>query len=101
MRMAWGCPRWFVDGPDYLEQPWNMSYSHDQEFAYAFLPNATINPSAASEVYPSQEIKTEAKYERHAGDQYQNHGQNLMLDVALQAVEKQKEFSGVAAEEFA
>lgn len=94
-------PRWFFDGPDYLEQQWNMNYSHDQEFTYAFLPNATINPSAASEVYPSQEIKTEAKYERHAGDQYQNHGQSLILDVALQVVEKQKEFSGAAAEEFA
>ena len=94
-------PRWF-DGLDYLEQPWTMSYSHDQEFTYAFLPNTTTNPSAISEVDPSHEIKsTEAEYERHAGDLYQNHGQNLMLNVALQAVEKQKEFSGAAAEEFA
>ena len=43
----------------------------------------------------------EAKYGRHAGDQYRNHGQNLMLNVPLQAVEKQKEFSGAAAEVFA
>lgn len=79
-----------------------MSYSHDQEFTYAFLPNATTNPSATSEVDPSQEIITmEAEYERHAGNKYRNHGQNLMLNVALQAVEKQKEFSGAAAEEFA
>ena len=47
-----------------------------------------------------QEI-TVAEYERHAGDQYRNHGQNLMLTTALQAVEKQKEFTGAAAEEFA
>lgn len=88
-------PRWFFDGPDYLEQPWTMSYSHDQEFTYAFLPNATTNPSATSEVDPSQEIITmETEYERHASDQYRNHGQNLMLNVALFIVqpEHQAEF---------
>ena len=47
-----------------------------------------------------QEI-TVAEYERHAGDQYRNHGQNLMLTTALQVVEKQKEFTGAVAEEFA
>ena len=95
-------PCWFFDGPDYLEQPWTMSYSHDQEFTSAFLPNATTNPSTTSEVDPFQEIiSTGAEYERHVGDQYRNHGQNLMLNVALQAVEKQKEFSGAANEEFA
>ncbi len=79
-----------------------MSYSHDQEFTYKFLPNATTNLSATSEVVFFQEIiSTGAKNKRHVGDQYQNYGQNLMLNVALQAVEKQKEFSGAAAEEFA
>ena len=95
-------PRWFFDGPDSLEQPWTMSYSHDQEFTYAFLPNATTNSPAALEPDLPQEVTvTEAQYERHAGDQYRNHGQNLTLNVALEAVEKQKEFSGAAAEEFA
>ncbi len=57
-------PRWFFDRLDYLEQPWTMSYSHDQEFTYAFLPNATTNLSATSEVDPFQEIvSTVAEYE--------------------------------------
>lgn len=95
------CPRWFFDEPNYLEQPWIMSYSYDQEFTYLFLPNATTNPSAISEVDPFYEIKsTEAEYKRYAGNLYQNLGQNSMLNVALQAVEKQKEFSGATAEEF-
>ncbi len=95
-------PRWFFDRPDYLEQTWTMSYSHEKEFTYAFLPNATTKPSAISEVDTFQEIiSTRAEYERHVGDKYRNHGQNLMFDVALQVIEKQKEFSGAAAEEFA
>ncbi len=79
-----------------------MSYSHDQEFTYTFLPNATTNSPAALEPdLPQKVTVTEAQYKRHAGDQYQNHGQNLTLNVALEAVEKQKEFSGAAAEKFA
>lgn len=76
-----------------------MSYSNNQKFTNAFLPNITINPLATSAVNPSQEIKTlEVKYKRQADNLYQNHDQNLILNVALQAVEKQKELSGAAAE---
>ncbi len=61
-----------------------MSYSHDPEFTYAFLPNATTNSSATLEVDLFQEIiTTGAECERHVGDQYRNYGQNLMLNVAL------------------
>lgn len=42
-----------------------------------------------------------SKYDRHSGDQYQNHGQNFMLDTTIKVVEQQKQFSGTAAEEFA
>ena len=66
-----------------------------------FLPNATTNPSAIIEVDPSYGIKsTMAKYEKYAGNLYQNHGQNLMFDVTLQAVGKQKEFCSTATEKF-
>lgn len=41
------------------------------------------------------------RYERHASDQFQNYWQNLTLKVTLQAADKQKEFSGVDAKEFA
>ena len=47
-----------------------------------------------------QEI-TEAEYEKHAGDQYRNHSQKLIFSTDLQAVEKQKEFTGAFAEKFA
>lgn len=95
-------PYWFFDGPNYLEQLLTITYSHDLKFTYAFLPNATINPSAISEIDLSHEIQSmEAEYERYAGDLYRNHGQNLMLNVALQAIEKQKEFFGAAAKEYA
>lgn len=46
-------------------------------------------------------MDTGAQYERHASDQYQNYGHNLTLNVALEVVEKQKEFSCIAIEEFA
>ncbi len=79
-----------------------MSYSLAQDFTYAILPNATTNSPAALEPDLPQEVTiTEAQYERHKGDQYRNHGQKLTLKVALEAAEKQKEFSGAAAEEFA
>ena len=81
-----------------------MSYSHDPEFTYAFLSSTTTKPPAIPEVdllHNSKSTEPETDYDRHAGDQYRNHGQNLMLNVALQAVEKQKGFSGAAAEEFA
>lgn len=44
-------------------------------------------------------IKTQ--YERHAGDNHQKHNQNLMLNVVLKAIEKQREFFGAIAEKFA
>ncbi len=92
----------FLDVPDYLEQPWTLSYFHDQKFTYLFLANATANPSATSEVEPFQEITlTRTGYGRQVSDQYRNLGQNLMLIVALQAVEKQKEFSGATVKKFA
>ncbi len=49
-------PRWFFDGPDYLEQPSTTNYSHNQEFTYTFLPNATTNSSDTSKVDTFQEI---------------------------------------------
>lgn len=64
-------PRWFFGGPDSLEQSWTMSYSHDQEFTYAFLPNSITNSPPALELdLPQEATVTEAQYERHAGDQY-------------------------------
>lgn len=44
---------------------------------------------------------TAAECKRHAGGKYQNHGQNLILSTAPQAIDKQKEFTGAAAEKFA
>lgn len=48
-----------------------MSYSHDQEFTYAFLPNSITNsPPVLGLDLPQEATVTEAQYERHAGDQY-------------------------------
>lgn len=53
--------RWFFDGPDSLEQPWTMSYSHNQEFTYAFLPHATTNsPPALDLDLPQNVMDTDA-----------------------------------------
>ena len=78
-----------------------MSYSHNQELIYAFVLNATTNPLAILEVDLSYGIKsTMAKYQKYAGDLYYNHSQNLILDLALQALGKQKEFSGATIKKF-
>ncbi len=93
-------PRWLFDGPDYLETSWHISYltgSNSKNHSISTRPRQT-QTSFEPEIL--QEI-IEAEYEKHAGDQYRNHGQNLMLSTAFQAVEKQKEFTGAAAEEFA
>lgn len=93
-------PCWFLDSPDYLEKPWVMSYFLDPAFAYLSLHGNTTQPRSTPTMDSFQEMSL-PKYKRHAGDQYQNNGQNMMLNSAFQVVEKQKEFTSSAAEEFA
>lgn len=52
-------------------------------------------------IFAAPDVGVEEIYERQAGDQYRDHGRNMMMKVALDVIEKQKEFRGVAAEEFA
>ncbi len=93
-------PRWLFDGPDYLETLWHMSYltgsnsKNNNASTRARQTQTSLEPEILQEI-------TEAEYEKNAGDQYQNHDQNLMLSTALQAVEKQKEFTGATAKAFA
>lgn len=47
------------------------------------------------------DVGVEEIYERQAGYQYRDHGRNMMMKAALDVIEKQKEFCGFAAEEFA
>ncbi len=42
-----------------------------------------------------------SEYNRPFGDQYQNYGQNPMLDTAIEVVKQQKQHFSTAAEEFA
>ena len=92
--------RWLFNGPDYLEKSWHMRYltgSDSKNLSTSIQPRQTptsLEPEILRDI-------TAAEHERHAGVQYRNHGQNLTLSTALQAVEKQKEFTGAAAEEFA
>lgn len=84
-----------------MEPLWTISYSYDKEFIYAFLPNATINLSAISKIDLFYGIKsTIAEYKRYASDLYQNHGQNFMFNIILQAIRKYKEFFSAIAEKF-
>ena len=92
-------PRWFLDSPDDLDKSWVMSYSLDPAFAYPSL-HGTAQPRSTPTTDSFQEMSL-PNYERHAGNRYRNHGQNMMLNSALQAVEKQKEFTGRAAKDFA
>ena len=92
-------PRWFFDSPDYLDKSWVMSYSLDPAFIYPSL-HGTAQPSSTPITDSFQEMPL-PNYEKHAGDRYRNHGQNMMLNSALQAAEKQKEFTGRAADGFA
>ena len=76
-----------------------MSYLTGSNFKNHSISTRPRQTSTSLELEILQEI-TEAKYERHSGDQYRKYGQNLILSTALQEVEKQKEFTGAAAEEF-
>ena len=71
-----------------------MSFSDDPNFTYDFLAQRFTGKNINREESPSE-------YDRHPGDQYRNHGQNLMLVTAIEVVEQQKQFSGAASEEFA
>ncbi len=74
-----------------------LTGSNSKNHSTSTLPRQTptsLEPEILQEI-------TKAEYERYTGDQYRNHGQNLMLSTVLQAVEKQKKFTGAAAEEFA
>ncbi len=70
-------PRWLFDGTDYLKTSWHMSYltgSNSKNNSTSTRPGQTstsLKPGILQEI-------TEAECERHAGDQYRNHGQNLM-----------------------
>ena len=80
-----------------------MSYSHDQEFTYAFLLNTTTySPPTCFETRPAPKFdcngSTIWKTRRWSVSEPWS---KLTLNIALEAVEKQKEFSGAAAEEFA
>ncbi len=71
-----------------------MSFSDDPNFTYNFLAQQFTKKNIDGG-------KSSFEYDRHLGDQYQNHGQSLMLNTAIEVVEQQKKFSGVAMEEFA
>ena len=46
-------------------------------------------------------IIIEAQYKRYADNLYWNHGHTLILNIIFQAVEKEKEFFGIAVGKFA
>lgn len=76
------------------------SYSLDIAFAYLSLLGKLAQPKPTPKINSFQEI-TLTEYKKHVGNRYRNKGQNMTLNSALQAVEKQKEFTGAAVEEFA
>lgn len=62
---------------------------------------ATTYISYIGSVSAAPGIDVEEIYERHAREQYRDHERNIMMKAALGVIEKQKEFRGVAAEDFA
>lgn len=77
----------------HIQQGWSISFSDDSNFAYDFLAQQFSKADVGKG-------KSLSKYDRYSGDRYRNHGQNIMLDTAIEVVEQQKQFSGTAAEEF-
>ena len=78
----------------HIQQVWRINFSDDPNFTYDFLAQLFAKAEVGKE-------KGLSKYDRHLGDQYQNHGQNHRFDTAIEVVEQYKQFSGTAAEEFA
>jgi hypothetical protein len=71
-------PRWFLDGPSSLSQPWKMSYR-------------------------SQELQQREKIieDRQAGDQFRGGGEELLASVALSAELAREHLGGQEGEELA
>ena len=59
-------PRWFLDGSDYLDRPWIMSYSLDLAFAYLSL-HGTAQPKSTPTTDSIQEMLL-PNYKRYASD---------------------------------
>ena len=92
-------PRWFFDGPDHLTNTWEMSF--DPTLPAPTARFSTIHTDQTGSTSVTSRMDTEEVYERHAGDQYRDHGRNMMMKAALYVIEKQKAFRGAAAEDFA
>ncbi len=92
-------PRWFFDGPDHLTNTWKMSF--DPTLPAPTTRFSTIHTDQTGPTFVTSRMDTEEVYERHAGDQYRDHGKNMMMKAPLDVIEKQKAFHGAAAEDFA
>ena len=57
-----------------------MSFSEDPNFTYDFLAQRFTGKNIDRE-------ESFSEYDGHSGDQYRNHGQNHMLDTAIEVVE--------------
>lgn len=88
-------PRWFLDGPPRLKAPWKIGFSptHDVPRAQSAIPE----PEDHFQIVGNIE---ELKNARYSGDHYRNNGRNMMMSAAVNAVNKEKELEGPAAEEF-
>lgn len=104
-------PRWFLDGPSRLKAPWKMRFVIDHDVSKSQSDNSglenhdtsiSLSTSSGSENHFQELANIEKlKDTRYSGNQYRNHGRNMMLRAAVDAVNQQKKLDGPAAEEFA
>ncbi|MCJ1356299.1 MAG: hypothetical protein MMC33_006293 [Icmadophila ericetorum] len=81
-------PRWLLDGPEKVLD-WTMSGE----------------PPTEAEIMEMQTVGTVKEIskhpDRHAGDEFRNHGQNLIMTTAIPAIEEQGKLDGPQAKAFA
>jgi hypothetical protein len=89
-------PRWLLDGPPYLTQDLIMYFepSEDSENITPVTYEGQSKPAHTSTTI------CEDPSSRYSGDVYYNHGQNLIMRTALEAVAKQKSLKGPDAEKY-
>ena len=69
-------PRWLLDGPAVLYEPWKMSWDEDY-------------------------VLQQQEEERYASDRFANRGEDIIQEAALAAIEKLKSLPAAQAETFA